>query len=175
MKHLALFSIAALATATIAQEPTKEALKAKGWGKLYFNSHLGSFKCIDGSGRMEFQFAGTVLVTKIQGTVTATGNIKKEYEKNGRQVFSGRGNIVVDGKWRGVQWFGSDMVGSWYGSGAIRLIGEFDRNLQTGDYWYDGDPIKQAWNGSSMVTATLPKPIYGADTDVVPVERKKGG
>ncbi|MES1227591.1 MAG: hypothetical protein ABUL72_02910 [Armatimonadota bacterium] len=156
-------------------EPSVDALKAAKQGVLHFVSHLGSFKSIDGDGRLEFEFKGTVLVTRLQGKVTPTGSIRVEYDKDNRRIYTGSGRLLIEGKWRGVQWFGSNMKGIWWGTGAIRLVGEFDKNLQTGDYWYDNIAEKSSWPATGTITLWLPKPVYGSDAEVTPKERKKGG
>ena len=156
-------------------EPLITDLKPKGQGILHFVSNLGSFRTIDGSGRMEFEFKGTVLVGRLEGKATPTGTLRLEYDKNGRQIYTGSGRLVIEGKWRAVQWFGSNMRGVWWGKGAMRLVGDFDKKLQTGDYWYDRPDERASWPANGTTTLWLPKPGYGADADVVPKERKKGG
>ena len=148
---------------------------------MRLNTNLGSFRCIDGEGRLEFSFSGTVLLASIEGTVTPSGNLRKEYElkdakgKVIRQVYSGTGRFVIEGKWRAVQWFGSNMRAVWWGKGFMRITGEFDRNLRTGDFWYDNPAQKQAWPSTSLLTLTLPPPAFGANPNANPQMRRRTG
>jgi hypothetical protein len=157
--------------------PTSSAVLAeRGEGRLNFRTNLGSFKILDGAGRLEFDFKGTVLVSNLKGgAVQTTGTIRKEWDKDGRQVFTGRGRMTVTGTWRAVQWFGSGLSGFWEGKGIIRIVGEFDRELKTGDYWYEGDKTMLTWPANGIMNVHLPKINYGAPTSVRPRERKKSG
>ncbi|MBX3111493.1 MAG: hypothetical protein KF857_05730 [Fimbriimonadaceae bacterium] len=147
-----------------------------GMAVMHLQTNLGSFKVIDGKGRIDVTFTGTVLVTKYNGKeLQVSGKVRKEYDKNGRTLFTGTGRIVASGEWRGFQWFGKNMSAVWYGSGAIRLAGEFDRNFKTGDYWYDNAEEKQAFPATSVLTVYLPKPDFQGNQTAVPRERKKGG
>lgn len=153
-------------------------------GTLYFQSNLGSFRVANAVGRIEFSFSGTVLIhswdldvkTKdIEKApksykVTLKGNIRKELEKHGRTVYFGKGTIVVEGVWRALQWFGKDMKGQWYGHGSMSVVGEFDKQGNTGLYWYD--PAKKNYWPTSLMELVLPE--RKADNQEEPVERKKG-
>lgn len=150
-------------------------LTEKGWGQVNFMTKLGSFKSIDGEGRLEFSFSGTVLVSKLDGTLTPSGNLRTEYDKNKRRIFTGTGKLTLEGKWRGVQWFGSNMTGNWKGRGFLRIVGEFDRELNTGTFWYGADGQKTPWPANSVMSLTLPKMEYGASSTATPKERNKGG
>lgn len=146
------------------------------FGILHMTTNLGSFKIIDGKGRIDVSFTGTVLVTKYKGKdLQVLGNVKKEYDEKGRTLFTGTGRIIASGEWRGFQWFGKNMNAVWYGNGAIRLAGEFDRNFKTGDYWYDAADEKQAFPATSVITVYLPKPEFQGKQSAVPRERQKGG
>lgn len=126
------------------------------YGVLNFKTKLGSFKVPDGQGELTFSFKGTVLVSKLKGTVNVSGNVRKEYEGREKRVFFGQGTITVKGTWRAVQWFGTDLSARWYGAGMIELVGEFDRNLETGKYWY-GERVDKSENwGPYMTTRYLP-------------------
>ncbi|HXH62342.1 MAG TPA: hypothetical protein VNI20_13425 [Fimbriimonadaceae bacterium] len=146
---LALGVIVTLVTPAFAQKATPEQMGNLGdksdYGTMHFNSNLGSFRMIDGEGRVEIDFTGTILVNKLQGSVQVSGNLKKEFDGMKRTVYHGTGHMVVSGQFRAIQWFGSDMTGVWYGKGIIRLLGEFDRNLSTGEYWYDDPVDKGEW------------------------------
>ncbi len=147
----------------------------KGYSTLHLTTKLGSFKSLDGEGRFEINFSGTVLIAKLNGKVDVSGKIKKEFDKDSRAVYTGTGKITITGNWRGFQWFGHDMNGVWYGKGLIRISGEFDRELNTGSYWYDDPTKKFNWSATSVMTVTLPGYQGGLDTTVKPRERKKGG
>lgn len=118
--------------------------------------NIGSIKCIDGEGRLTINFSGTILIVDLEGQEQLTGDYIKEYDKNGRRTYYGTGTITVNGKWRAVQWFGSDMTATWNGRGVMRVSGEFDRNLQTGRYWFD-DPAEY-----------MPFPASATNTVIVP-------
>jgi len=101
----------------------------QGYGTMNLQSNLGTFRSIDGEGRFDIAFKGSLLVSKLEGKVTPVGAIKKEYDKYGRQVYFGEGRLVVEGKWRAIQWFGTNMRTTWYGKGIILILGEFDKDL----------------------------------------------
>lgn len=140
---------------------------------LHFESQLGSFRLIDGTGKTEISFAGTLLISNLEGRHTASPSLRKEFDKMDRVVYSGRGTVTVIGKWRAVQVFGQDMKGFWFGTGVARFVGEFDRNLNTGFYWFDDPKRKQYWFANSVTTVNLPS-VQPGRTDVVP-RRRTGG
>ncbi len=173
-------ALLAVAMPNFAQEATA-AQKGKyanrdDFAVFHMQTKLGSFKVIDGEGRLEFSFSGTVLITKLNGTATfAEGStVRKEHDKNGRAVYTGSGKLVVDGKWRGVQWFGKDMNAVFFGKGAVRVQGEFDRDLKTGDYWFEDKSEALPFPASAVMTVFVPPPNYGADPKVKPVPRPGG-
>jgi len=140
---------------------------------MHMHTKLGSFKSIDSEGRFDLRFRGTLLISQLKGTAVPSGNIRKQYDKHGRQVYFGEGQMVITGKWRAIQWFGADMSAVWYGGGVIRLSGEFDKNLNTGQYWFSDPSKKQYWLTSGVYTIPLPNP---QDTKTIkPVERGKTG
>jgi hypothetical protein len=175
-------SLAATATAVLATmawcQPATEAQTAgipdrAGMGVMHFQTRLGSFKIIDGRGRLEFTFSGTVLLSKVKGQSSVTGRVRRETVRNGREVWTGSGRVVVVGEWRGVQWFGRDLKGFWFGSGVIRLAGEFDRNLETGRYWYE-DPNKVFyWPGGTTIDIPHPQIREGVNPDTQVRPRKR--
>ncbi len=170
---LCLLTFCALAWSQPATSAQKEGVKDDGsMDILHFGTKIGSFKIINGAGRVEFTFTGTVLVSRMEGDLSITGHIKKEYEGNGRVVYTGTGKVVAVGSWRGLQWFGRDMDGYWYGHGVIRLQGEYDRNQNTGVYWYQNVAEKDSWPGSTTMDVQLPaeKPGYNPKVKI----RKKG-
>lgn len=145
---------------------------------LHMQCKLGSFKTIDGVGRIEVKFKGTMLVTKLDGTATPSPGLKLEYDEGGRKSYSGEGSIVIDGKWRGVQWLGSDMSAVFYGNGITRISGDFWKNpatgeLETGKYWYDDPEEWQPFPSQGIMNVVLPQPSFGADKNAKP--RVRGG
>ncbi len=118
----------------------------QGNGTIHFESKLGSVKIYNGTGNVEFSFKGTVLVNGLTGDATITGNVKKEYEARDKKAYFGSGKIKVTGTWKTIQWFGSDITGVWVGHGGIFFYGEYDKDLQTGFFWFDNDVAnKQPW------------------------------
>lgn len=142
---------------------------------VHLQTNLGSFKSIDGEGRFEVTCAGTILISNLKGKAEVSPGWRKEHESRGRVIYSGKGKIVLTGSWRGFQWFGRDMRAVWYGKGVVRVVGEFDRNLKTGDYWYDDPAKKLPWFSSGVTTVFLPPQNFGADLNAKPVERKRPG
>lgn len=132
------------------------------FGTLHLQANVGSFRSIDGVGRFEINFKGTILITNPgKGTkIETSAGLKQEYKDSKRQSFFGAGRIVITGSWRVVQWFGREMTAVWYGQGAVQLTGEFDQDLNTGTYWYDNPSSKVDWFSMGVVTITVPaKPI----------------
>lgn len=137
---------------------------------MYFETKLGSFKSIDGIGVLEFSFTGTAMLSNVKGQIIPSGNLRKEYSKDGRTTFFGTGTLKIVGSWRGIQWFGRNMKASWYGAGFARLYGEFDQKLETGFYWFKSNPKRNAWSpyGTSLVNPPMQLGATG-----VPVPRPK--
>ncbi len=123
---------------------------------LHLETNLGSYKLLDGEGRVEISFTGTILISQLRGTLSTSGRLKKEYEDKGRAVYFGKGQMTITGTFRAIQWFGRDMKSVWYGKGIARLSGEFDRNLNVGKFWYDDPKNKFEWQAQGSVTITLP-------------------
>jgi hypothetical protein len=162
-----------LASATGGSQPATPAQMAgvtpdPNFGTLHMQTRLGSFRLIDGRGRVEFSFSGTVLISQLQGEWKLDGAARKEYEGKGRLVLNGRGRLVVTGQWRAVQWFGTDMSGVWYGFGIARLQGEFDRELNTGLYWFEDPRDKRSWLANNVVDVTVPTRKIGANPNARP-------
>lgn len=147
-------------------------IKTDGFGTMHFQTRLGSFKIIDGKGRVEINFKGSVLISKLKGTSVFSGNVRKEYSKNDREVWTGQGKVVVTGEWRGIQWFGRDLTAVWFGAGMIRLSGEFDREQKTGEYWYEDATNIRYWPGSSSIDIPCPENRAGYNPNVT--IKKKG-
>ncbi|MBS1721960.1 MAG: hypothetical protein JSS66_03015 [Armatimonadetes bacterium] len=166
-------SMTASAFAQAATEAQKAGVGPGNHGTMHFRTKLGSFKVINGEGRVEFTFTGTVLVSNLDGKLEVTGNVRKEYEAHKRVIYTGTGRCVVTGKWRAVQWFGRDMSAVWFGSGVIRLSGEFDRDQKTGEYWYEDPSQVDFWPGNNTIDAVNPKAVAGYNPNVT-VKKKKG-
>lgn len=145
-----------------------------GYATCHFQTRIGSFKIIDGVGRVEIDFTGTVLVNRLEGTLSVTGQVRKEYDRDGRVVWTGRGKAVATGKWRGVQWFGRDLRGVWYGRGVIRFGGEFDRDGRSGEFWFD-DPAKPMFWPSGTTSDYPVPPISFGQNKNIKVKTKKSG
>lgn len=156
----ALFSASAFAQPATAAQRAGVTPKAD-YGTLHLEAPIGAFRLIDGEGRVEISFRGSVLVSSLQGKVTVGPGVKKEVTRGTREVYFGQGTIVVTGKWRAVQWFGGNMRAVWYGRGLARVTGEFDRNLNPGRYWYDDPSKKFFWFPNSAITITLPQQVQG--------------
>jgi len=165
--------------ANYAQVATPEQMgsyaNTEGMTTFHMQTKLGSFKFIDAEGRADVSFSGTLLLTKHEGGSfqIVEGKLRKEYDAKGRTVYTGKGRIVVTGKWRGLQWFGSDMKSVFYGRGFVRLTGEFDRNLNTGDFWYENEP-KKAFPSTSVISLPIPQANYGANKKLKPIPRSGG-
>lgn len=156
--------VAALVANACAQTPAAPPAAPAKTGTIHFRTTLGSFKFINGSGKVSVSFTGSFLVSGLQGTVSTSGNLRKEYDEKNRQVYFGTGTIVVNGQFRALQWFGRNMQGDWTGNGRARFVGEFDRNLKTGEFWYDNNPEREQWGTFREVDvppqiAERPKPI----------------
>ena len=166
-------ALAVLATPQVATEAQKAGVtNADGFGTMHFQTRLGSFRIVDGVGRVEINFSGSVMISQLKGKYDITGNVKKEFEKGGRVIYSGKGHLVVTGEYRAVHWFGKDLTGVWYGRGVIRLTGEFDRDQKTGEYWFE-DPTKvTSWPGGNTMDIINPPVTPGYNPNVK--VKKKG-
>ncbi|MCH8977783.1 MAG: hypothetical protein IH945_00880 [Armatimonadetes bacterium] len=175
---LSIGVVVALLTPALAQRATPEQMGQIGqradYSTLHMQSNLGSFKILGGQGRCELTCTGTVLVSGLEGEVEASPGMKVEYVGMGRTVYHGSGQLVVTGTWRALQWFGTDMTGLWYGRGVVRIVGEFDRDLNTGTYWYSDPDDRGNWP-TSMMELRLPELRIGVAEGVVPRRRGGGG
>ena len=108
-----------------------------------FESHLGAMRFFNANGRIKLTFKGTVLVRGFKGPLTVTSGLEKQYDAHGRVVYHGQGTLSLNGHWDSMQWFGQDMSGEWYGRGGFRLYGDYDKNLDTGWWWVDGDASRK--------------------------------
>lgn len=152
-------------------QPATEAQKSgvrssANYGTMHLEAPLGSFKIIDGEGRVEMTFSGSMMLSQVDGNVAVEGQLSQIYNDRGRKVLYGKGKVVVTGKWRAIQWFGKGMVSTWYGSGIVRLTGEYDRNFNPGKFWYEDANNKSDW----PVTASFDYPNPPRE-DVTPRRR----
>lgn len=169
-----LFSLGASSLAQNGSKKAKTPPPKPDYGDFNLETKIGSFRMLEFNddsmpeGHFEMSFTGTVLVDTsvavkhprgLQTTIQTEGNVKKEVDYHGREVFHGTGKIIVDGGWHALQWFGRDMSGKFFGSAVFRLNGEFDKNLETGYYWYK-DGKKNDW-GTSGMQPTVPQAIFG--------------
>lgn len=156
---LAGFGIAALAFA----QPATPAQRAgvpedPNFGTMHFQANLGSFRVIDAVGRLEVRFTGTLLVSRLEGTIRfPEGRIVPQYRDRGREVYHGTGVAVITGRWRAVQWFGRDMRAVFYGRGLVRLFGEFDAQGNLGTFWYDDPARFQYWPAGTAFDYPVPE------------------
>lgn len=174
-------SVAQSGTGGTPTAPAKSAVP-NGFGTMHLTTHVGSFRVASpGSdparGKMDMQFTGTVLVSGLRpgGTVVPSGNVKREYwdEKHNKQVWHGTGHLVIDGAYKGIQWFGRDLNATWVGFGIMLLYGEFDKNLETGYVWYDDPKQKRFWSTFGQQLTNPEAKQQGAG--VVPRQRSGGG
>lgn len=154
----------------------------KDWGTLHMETKIGSFKLLDGSGKVDFTFRGTVMINAGKdATIQVTGSVKKNFERGTRVTYFGQGRVVVVGKWRSIQWFGRDMKAQWYGAGAARISSQFypgaDGKPRTGEWWYDAKE-RNFMIADGTMTILLPAPEIRSSpsgpSEVIPRERKSG-
>lgn len=148
------------------------------YGTMYLTTKVGSFKVLGvadkpAEGRFEISFTGTLLV---DGTpkITPSGNLRVEYSNPKRKqiAYHGTGKLVIEGTYDAIQWFGRDMNATWTGFGIVRLVGEFDQNLNTGEFWYSDNPTdRRSWGGQLNERPNPGRPSQ--DYAVVP--RARGG
>lgn len=151
------------------------------FGGLTFKTNVGSFKLlgageVPASGKLTIKFKGTVLVSGAGNDtkVTTSGKVLREINdtKTMKSVYHGEGTLVVDGKVRAVQFFGRDLDGRFYGMGIFRLYGEFDKDLNTGTYKFDGDETK-IW-GTGGVTCAVPSLEQATPKPIIKIVPKGG-
>lgn len=115
------------------------------FGLVNFSCRIGSFRFYNATGTVHLHFKGTVLIRDLKGPAPVlAGNVKQEYpapgkDGHGRVAYFGDGDITVNGHWDSMLWFGRDLTGSWNGNGGARLYGEYDKNMETGWYWFGSD------------------------------------
>jgi hypothetical protein len=154
---------------------------------LHVETHIGSFKMVPKgpsypAGKLEFTFQGTVLVSGlVPGSVLQTsGDVHEEFnnKEHGKQVFFGRGKLLIVGSFRNCEWFGRDLNLTFTGSAIIRIIAEFDKNRDTGLFWFD--PAQKLPLQVTLLPLEIPKPQTGAlkailRDDYEKQQKKKGG
>jgi len=157
------------------------------YGEFNMSTTLGSFKMIEYNddhqpeGHLEMSFSGTVLIDTDQAfkhnrglktSVKFSGNVRQEVSYHGRNVYHGNGTIVVDGGWHALQFFGRDLKAKFVGYSVFRLAGEFDKNLETGFFWYsDGKKIDWGTGGNQP---TCPRTVFGVQKPKVEISGKGG-
>jgi hypothetical protein len=136
---------------------------------VWLTTKVGSFKIlprgdVNPSGTLTMSFVGSVLISELKGTVVPEGNVRKEYDNiaKGKQVWFGTGKLTIDGSFGAVQWFGRDLNAKFSGNGYMRLYGEFDKNLQTGYYWFD--PTSKKYWGNYGTSFGVPEVVFGAQS-----------
>jgi hypothetical protein len=180
--------IAGVATTAlvVAQVPQSAVAKAapaaaakKPYGTLNFQTSVGSFKILGvaeqpAEGTLTINFNGTVLISGLEGTATPSGSVRREYDNadHKKTIYFGKGKLVVNGKYRGIQFFGRELTGRYVGHGAVRLYGEFDKNLQTGFFWFEGGE-KRPW-ATGGIQVFNPEITYRATPQAEPRVRDAG-
>ena len=176
MMRLLPLGLAAVASLAVAQTPAPKD------DTLFFSTTVGSFKLLPPGpdktkGALEMDFEGTVMVSGLKGAATPGPGVRLELNRadHNRQVYFGKGHIRIDGEYRAIQFFGRNLKGRFTGVTIARLYGEFDKNMETGYYWYASQPEKQDW-GSYGRTLTVPpyKAAAGAQGKVRDVPKKGG-
>ncbi len=94
-------------------------------GEMRLRTRIGSFM-LEGEGRVEMSFKGTLMVSRFEGVVQVTGNVREEFRGMGRQVWFGEGKAILEGRWRKIIWFGTNLEAVWKGRGLAELYGELD-------------------------------------------------
>lgn len=142
---------ALLGAVASAQTPTSAPAK----DTIYMTTTVGSFKFIAPSekptnGTMDIDFEGTVMVSGLVGSVVPGAGVRLEIERkdHDRQVYFGKGHLHVAGDFRAIQFFGRNLKGSFTGTAVARLYGEFDKNMETGYFWFASDPKKVDWGAN---------------------------
>ncbi|MFZ4508273.1 MAG: hypothetical protein ACOYON_11325 [Fimbriimonas sp.] len=155
---------AGFAHAQVAMRTEANKVGKQEYGIINFQTAVGSMKCLPvgelrAEGKIDVSFNGTLLVNGLEGKVTLFGNLRKEYEntKRKRVLYFGSGRAVIEGKFGGVQIFGREIKGTHNGFGIWRFYGEFDRNLNTGEIWYEGMPRDPMGTGGTQKGVPMPE------------------
>jgi hypothetical protein len=172
---IAVLAFAQTAGAQVGKTPVKKPAQGlllpvaphQEYHTVHLQTNVGSFKVLSPSpgvpaeGRIELRFVGsTVLVSGLQrgGVVTPGPGVRLEYNRPDRDkaVYFGTGTLVIDGKYEGIQFFGQGLTATYNGFGIIRLYGEFDKDLNTGYYWYTDPKQKMFWGTGGQTITTQP-------------------
>lgn len=152
-----VLAAAALISIALAQVPNPTAPGAPSKpDTIFLKTTIGSFKLIPNtqyltSGKLSMSFEGTVMVSGLEGTVAVGPGVRLELDRkdHNRKVYFGKGTLNMNGTFRSVQFFGRNLTASYTGTDiTARLYGEFDKNMETGYYWYASDPKKVDWGTS---------------------------
>lgn len=149
--------------------PALSAAQAKTTDTMFMKTNVGSFKILGvektpASGKMQISFTGTMLIDRFTAsdpTITVSSGLRKEYDsaKHLQVAYHGSGTMTIDGHFTAIQWFGRDMSAQWNGFGIARLVGEFDKNLETGKYWYiDNTNDVRDWGTQLREVTNPPQP-----------------
>ena len=175
--------LAPLTAAAVLLVPASGAMEPKDIGTIFFKTNVGSFKILglpvrSAEGKIQVSFTGTMLINRASMTdpkISFTGNLKKEYDNTQhlQVAYHGTGKMVIDGHFQSIQWFGRNMSAQWDGFGIARLVGEFDKELKTGEYWYALNPTQVRDWGTQL--KEVPNPgTPGKDYDPLPTGRNGG-
>lgn len=169
-RSLTLTAIAALMVVpAVAQSPEKLKQLEAGpllTGECWMKAKYGSFKIVSPGdprayGDIKMSFKGSVLIVNYDGKIpiVATGALRKEYENKDRNrvIYYGQGTITLNGRFRAMQWFGSDLDMTWKGMGVCRLQGKLDKDGNTGKYFITGEKQPQWWPADSTLTIMIPR------------------
>src|SRR5579862_577950 len=104
-------------------------VRPTGAGIFHFTTNIGSFKLLgsdeeDVSGTLDMKSKGTILVSGVDKAPATTGSLRLEisYPELKKYTFHGDGSLHLQGKWRSVQWFGTDLTATFNGRGKFRLV-----------------------------------------------------
>ena len=174
-----MLGIAAVAPLAKGQTPATDAPKED---TLYFSTTVGSFKLLPPGpdktkGALDMDFEGTVMISGLKGTAIPGPGIRLELSRpdHNRQVYFGKGHIRIAGEYRAIQFFGRNLNGKFTGVTVARLYGEFDKNMETGYYWYASQPEKQDWGSYGRTLTVPPYKAAAATQGKVRDVPKKGG
>jgi hypothetical protein len=151
---------------------------------VHMTAEIGAFKIKRGSeapdyGCLEISFKGTVLVSGLKGTAVPSNGAfldfsQPQYKKD--VYFSkGIGKLVVTGQFEGIQFFGQHVNAHYRGDGVIQLYGEFDKDLNTGLFWYDTRPEpKQYWSTNGITITPSPYTPQGGTSPAIKIKSVSG-
>lgn len=149
--------------------------EVSGYGTMHLKAAIGSFKLRDGEGVAEISYQGSLLISQLKsikgdgpGKISVSGDLDKQYDDKGRVLYYGKGTIRVEGKWRGLLWFGHDMTATVFGKSIAQLTGEFDKNGEVGTYWYNDPTDIHYWPAGMSWTVTVPEGVSGGNVKPKP-------